>query len=93
MATQDVEIVVFDWDIFALWKMMIKAHLMSLGVDGHATTVSWYTILDTILINHNGKRFYQNNVKEKNDSLAGLSDNELIKVMRYKSTKNVWEKL
>lgn len=41
----------------------------------------------------NTKREYENNAKDKNAILSGLSDIEFVKVMHYTSTKATWDKL
>eukprot|EP00253_Pinus_taeda_P001846 PITA_01846 len=69
------------------------AYLMSLGVDVWTSVLVDYNVRDIPPTDGDGKTLYGNNVKAKNSILFGLSQSELVKVMHYKSAKEVWVKI
>ena len=66
---------------------------MSFGVDFFSTVVTGYVVLDVLPSDTNKKKKYQNDAKAINAINETLSENELIKVMHCKSSKEVWDKL
>lgn len=63
---------------------------MSLDVDVYSTVVFGYVVPNTLPTDADEKKVYMNNAKAKNSILVGFSQNELIKAMKFKSTKDVW---
>lgn len=52
-----------------------------------------YTPLNTLITNAVGKKKCENNEKERNAILCGLTNPTLKKIMHCKLAKEVWEKL
>lgn len=66
---------------------------MILGFYVFSTVVSRYGVLDVLTLDTNEKKNCQKNAKARNDIIAALSDNEMIKFMHCRSTRGVWDKL
>ena len=71
----------------------MEAYLMSLRVDVWSSVLVDYNVLYVPRGDAYGKILYGNNAKAKNSILSGFIKSELVKVMHYKSTKEVWVKL
>lgn len=82
----------FDETNFTFYRYWMETHLSSLGHGVWKFVKDGYTV-PTTLTNLTEIRAYENNEKEKNVILSGLSDSNLIKVMRCMSPKEVQDKL
>lgn len=78
---------------YAFWSRTMETYLSSLGCDVWMLVVNGYTVLNNPPIEPDAKREYENNDKAKNDILSGLSENYLLKVMHWSSTKETSDKL
>lgn len=84
---------VFKGTNYDFWKVRIEAYLMSLRIDVWSNLLVNYDFNDVLPTNENNKNVYGNNVKATNSFLFSLSQSELVNVMHFNSTKEVWVKL
>lgn len=71
----------------------MNTYIMSLGIDIWLSVENGYQVSKTLPIDLNGKENYLNNAKTNNVMLFGLTYTEIFKVMNYKCTKEIWDKL
>ena len=69
------------------------AYLQSLGTDVWEIVEGGYTFPSSIPIDAVGKKQYETNAKVVNTLLGSLSQSEFVKVMQFKSAKEIWEKI
>jgi hypothetical protein len=76
----------FDGTNYASWSIRMKTYLKALGFGIWESVKTGYT--DDV-----GKESSENNEKAIDVILSGLSDYEIVKVMKCTSTKHIWDKL
>jgi hypothetical protein len=76
----------FDGTNYASWSIRMKIYFQALGFDIWESITIGYTY-------EVGKESSENNEKEIDSILSGLSDSETVKVMKCTSSKNIWDKL
>ena len=84
---------IFDGTNFNYWKVRVTAYLQSLGTEVWDIIETGYTFPSTTPIDAAEKKKYETNDKEVNTLLGFLSQTEFVKVMHYKSTKEIWDKI
>ena len=71
----------------------MREHLMALGVGVWKSVINGHEVLYPLPVDLHGRRLYENNAKDVNTLLAGLTKFEFIKVMHCKYAKKIWHKL
>lgn len=71
----------------------MQEYISSLGCDIWEDIKNGYTIPFTPIIDAIDKKMYENNSKAKNAIMCRLVDTELLSVMNYMSTKEIWYKI
>ena len=84
---------IFDGTKFIYWKVRVTAYLQSLGTEVWDIIDTWYTFPSATPIDLAEKNKYETNAKAVNTLLGCLSQSEFVKVMQYKSTKEIWDKI
>ena len=80
---------------YTFWSVRMKVYLQAQGVD------VWIMILNTYDIPANPptdgrgieRKNYEENSKEMNAILSGLTETVFVKVMHYDTAKEIWDKL
>ncbi|XP_059067426.1 uncharacterized protein LOC131858256 [Cryptomeria japonica] len=83
----------FDGTDYAFWKVRMQTYLIFLGVDVWTVVFNGYIVPQSIPIDHDGKKEYENDTKAKHAILCGLSKDVFVKIMHCRSSKQVWDKL
>jgi hypothetical protein len=78
---------------YSLWKIRMKNFLLALGFDIWQSVVDDYIAPTTPPKDSGGKKIYDDNSREVNGILVGLTDSICVKVMHCKSAKEIWDKL
>jgi len=78
---------------FVYWKVRVTAYLQSLGTEVWDIINTGYTFPSTTPIDLVEKKKYETNAKVVNTLLRFLSQSKFIKVMQYKSAKEIWDKI
>eukprot|EP00253_Pinus_taeda_P008555 PITA_08555 len=78
---------------FNYWKVRVTAYLQSLGTDVWDIIETGYTFPSATPTDAAEKKKYETNAKVVNTLLECLSQTEFMKVMRYKSAKEIWDKI
>jgi hypothetical protein len=73
---------------YAFWKTKMEGFIVSLGFEVWNSIEDGYTMPTNVLTIDDEK-----NGKERYDLLSGLANLEFLKVMSYKSTKEIWKNL
>jgi hypothetical protein len=76
----------FDGTNVAFWKIRMRTHLMSLGVDVWDVVEIGY-VKHVVLASKDDKLEFRFNSKAMNAILSGLTEDEFFKVMHCDSTK------
>ena len=84
---------IFDGTNFIYWKVRVTAYLQSLVTEVWDIIDTGYTFPSATPIDPTGKKQYETNAKAVNTLLGCLSQSEFVKVMQYKSTKEIWDKI
>jgi hypothetical protein len=84
---------IFDGTNFNYWKVRVTAYLQSLGMDVWDIIETGYTFPSATPTDAAEKKKYETNAKVVNTLLGFLSQTEFVKVMQYKSTKEIWDKI
>eukprot|EP00253_Pinus_taeda_P005677 PITA_05677 len=84
---------IFDGTNFVYWKVRVTAYLQSLGTEVWDIIETGYTFPSATPIDPAEKKKYETNAKEVNTLLGCLSQSEFVKVMQYKSAKEIWDKI
>eukprot|EP00253_Pinus_taeda_P025092 PITA_25092 len=84
---------IFDGTNFNYWKVRVTAYLQSLGTDVWDIIETGYTFPSATPIDAAEKKKYETNSKAVNTLLGCLSQTEFVKVMQYKSAKEIWDKI
>jgi len=84
---------VFDGTNFVYWKVRVTAYLQSLGTEVWYIIDTGYTFPAATPTDPVEKKKYETNAKAVNTLLGCLSQSEFVKVMQYKSAKEIWDKI
>src|SRR5271168_4614635 len=84
---------IFDGTNFVYWKVRVTAYLQSLGTEVWDIIDTRYTFPSTTPTDPVEKKKYETNAKAVNTLLECLSQSEFVKVMQYKSAKEIWDKI
>jgi hypothetical protein len=83
----------FNGGGYALWKIRMKNFMLALGFDIWQSVVDGYTAPTTPPKDVAGKKICNDNSREVNGILGGLTNSICVKVMHCKSAKEIWDKL
>ena len=83
----------FTGDDYAFWRISMKSHLMALGFDIWKYVEHGYIAPSSAPTDVAAKKLCNDYSRGFKAILSGLSINVFVKVMHYKSTKELWEKL
>jgi len=78
---------------FVHWKVRVIAYLQSLGIEVWDIIDIGYTFPSATPMDPAGKKQYETNTKAVNTLLGCLSQSEFVKVMQYKSAKEICDKI
>jgi hypothetical protein len=82
----------FDGTNFSFWKIRMRTHLMSLGVDVWDVVEMVYVKL-VVLASKDDNMEFIFNAKEMNVILSGLAEAEIVKIIHCDSTRVMWDKM
>jgi hypothetical protein len=77
----------------APWKIRMKIFLLALGFDVWKSVLDGYTAPTNPPTNTVGNKICNDNSREVNAIVAGLTNSICVKSIRCKSAKEIWEKL
>ena len=83
----------FNGDNFSFWSIRMRSYLMELGCDVWKSIINGYKALTTASLDMVAKKLNNDNVRDVNAILGGLSNFVFVKFMHCNSTKDIWEKL
>eukprot|EP00253_Pinus_taeda_P024915 PITA_24915 len=84
---------IFDGSNFVYWKIRTTTYLESLGTDVWGILEGGYTYPLVIPTDTSKRKQYELNAKAVTVLLESLSQSEFVKVMQFKSAKNIWDKI
>ena len=84
---------VFDGTNFNYWKVRVTAYLQSLGTKVWNIVETGYAFPSTTPTDADEKKKYETNAKAVSTLLGCISQSEFMKVMHYKSAKEIWDKI
>eukprot|EP00253_Pinus_taeda_P003692 PITA_03692 len=84
---------VFDGTNFNYWKVRVTAYLQSLGTEVWNIVETGYAFPSTTSTDADEKKKYETNAKVVSTLLGCISQSEFMKVMHYKSAKEIWDKI
>ena len=84
---------IFDGTNFNYWKVRVTAYLQSLGTEVWDIIETGYTFPSATPTDAAEKKKYETNAKAVNTLRGCLSQTEFVKVMQYKSAKEIWDKI
>ena len=84
---------VFDGTNFNYWKVRVTAYLQSLGTEVWDIVETGYTFPSATPTDPAEKKKYETNAKAVSTLLGCISQSEFMKVMHYKSAKEIWDKI
>eukprot|EP00253_Pinus_taeda_P014843 PITA_14843 len=84
---------IFNGTNFVYWKVRVTTYLQSLGIDVWDIIDTRYTFPSANPTDPAEKKQFETNAKAVNTLLGCLSQSEFIKVMYYKTTKEIWDKI
>ena len=84
---------IFDGTNFVYWKVRITIYLQSLGTEVWDIVEIGYTFPSATPTDTAGKKQCETNAKAVNTLLGCLSQSEFVKVMQFKSAKEIWDKI
>ena len=83
----------FNGGGYAMWKIRMKNLLLAIGFDIWQSIVHGYTTPTIPPKDVAGKKICNDNSREVNGILVGLTNSICVKVMHFKSAKEIWDKL
>jgi ABC-type uncharacterized transport system fused permease/ATPase subunit len=83
----------FDGLNYAFWNVRMKVYLQAQGVEVWRVVITKHNIPIDPPIDHATKRTYEENSKAMNATLSSLTETTFVKVMHYKTMKEIWDKL
>eukprot|EP00253_Pinus_taeda_P002420 PITA_02420 len=78
---------------FIYWKVRVTSYLQSLGTEVWDIIDTGYTFPLATPIDLAEKKQFETNAKAVNTLLGCLSQLEFVKVMQYKTAKEIWDKI
>eukprot|EP00253_Pinus_taeda_P026249 PITA_26249 len=84
---------IFDGTNFVYWNVRVTAYLKSLGTKVWDIIDTGYTFPSATPTDPAEKKKYETNAKAVNTLLRCLSQSEFLKVMQFKSPKEIWDKI
>src|ERR1700733_12847957 len=84
---------IFDGTNFVYWKVRVTAYLQSFGTKVWDIIDTGYTFPSVTPTDPAEKKKYETNAKAVNTLLGCLSQSEFVKVMQFKSKKEIWDKI
>eukprot|EP00253_Pinus_taeda_P016555 PITA_16555 len=84
---------VFDGRNFTHWKIRTTTYLQSLGAEVWGIVESGYNFASTVPTDAAEKKQYEQNAKAVTILLGSLTQSEFMKIMHYKSVKEIWDKI
>eukprot|EP00253_Pinus_taeda_P001781 PITA_01781 len=84
---------IFDGTNFNYWKVRVTAYLQSLGTEVWDIVETGYSFPSTTPTDAGEKKKYETNAKAVSTLLGCISQTEFMKVMHYKSAKEIWDKI
>ena len=84
---------IFDGTNFIYWKVRVTAYLQSLGIEVWDIIDTGYTFPSATPTDPAEKKKYETIENVVNTLLGCLSQSEFVKVMQFKSTKEIWDKI
>ena len=90
---ESIKPLIFDGTNFFYWKVRVTSYLKSLGTKVWDIIETWYTFPLATPTDPAEKKKYETNAKVVNTLLGCLSQSEFMKVMQYKSAKEIWDKI
>eukprot|EP00253_Pinus_taeda_P029384 PITA_29384 len=84
---------VFDGTNFNYWKVRVTTYLQSLGTEVWEIVETGYAFPSTTPTDADEKKKYETNAKAVSTLLGCISQSEFMKVMHYKSAKEIWDKI
>eukprot|EP00253_Pinus_taeda_P028481 PITA_28481 len=84
---------IFDGTNFVYWKVRVTAYLQSLGTEVWDIKDTGDTFPSATPTDPAEKKKYETNAKAVNTLLGFLSQSEFVKVMQFKSAKEIWDKI
>jgi hypothetical protein len=82
----------FDGTNFSFWKIRMRTHLMSLGVDVWDVVEMGY-VKPIVLTSKDDKMEFIFNEKSLNSILSGLVEVDFVELIHCDSTKIMWDKM
>jgi hypothetical protein len=83
----------FNGHKYAFWSINMKTYIQAQGFEIWQSIVDGYTTPVVPPTNDKVVKLGQNNSKDKNALLNGLSETVFTKVAHCKSAKDIWDKL
>jgi hypothetical protein len=83
----------FDGLNYAFWSIRMKVYVQAQGADVWKMIVNTYDIPTNPPADGRDVKLYEENLKEMNAILSGLTEIVFVKVMHCETTKEIWEKL
>jgi hypothetical protein len=83
----------FNGQKYAFWSIRMKTYIQDIGFEIWQSIVDGYTTPKTPPTNDKAVKLGQNNSKDKNAVLNGLSETIFTKVAHCTSAKEIWDKL
>eukprot|EP00253_Pinus_taeda_P019660 PITA_19660 len=84
---------IFDGSNFTHWKIRTTAYLQSLGAEVWGIVEGGYNFPSAIPTDAAEKKQYELNAKAVTVLLGSLTQSEFMKVMHFKSAKEMWDKI
>eukprot|EP00253_Pinus_taeda_P020095 PITA_20095 len=84
---------VFDVSKFTHWKIRTTAYIQSLGVEVWGIVESGYNFPSAVPTNAAEKKQYELNAKAVTVLLGSLTQSEFMKIVHFKSAKEIWDKI
>ena len=84
---------VFDGNNFTHWKIRTTAYLQSLGAEVWGIVEGGYKFPSATPTDAAEKKQYDLNAKAVTVLLSSLTQSEFMKVMHFKSAKEIWDKI
>ena len=84
---------IFDGKNFVYWMVRFTAYLQSLGTKFWDIIDTGYTFPSTTSTDPDENKKYETNAKAFNTLLGCLSQSKFVKVMQFKSAKEIWDKI
>ena len=84
---------IFDVTNFVYWKVRVTSYLQSLGIEVWDIIDTGYTFPSATPRDPAEKKKFETNAKAVNTLLGCLSQSKFVKVMQYKTAKEIWDKI